>query len=531
VNSLPRPAPPDLATALLVVLFAWTAARFAWQPGLASLADDSVSYLVMAQVFSPWQAASAPVAEAFAREAFYPPLFPLVLAVFGASHDIARAHAVTALLLACWLPLFYALAARWLGGRWAALAATLALASLPALWIQAKAVLSEPLFGLLLLALFLVLEREGDDRGRRSLTAVLLAALVLTRSAALVAVAGYGLWAFARPGRDLRQRAIAALPAAAALAAYGAWVALRPAATSDDYLRIVAERSASILQAASVLAALGASAARQAVSMTEAWTGSLLIFWVEGSPVRPLLAGAVGALALAGLGLRFVAWKADAWMSAAYLATFLAWPFYDQMTRFLLPLVPVLLLYAFWALGEGARRLRRAPAGAQGVLALVVLSLTLPGLAFLQGRAKAEGGLAEIVDWYRTPDLDEARRRARVHLDLMADMEEIRRATGPQDRVMWVTPSYLALLAGRRGVAAPAAELGPDRYRLAVEQAAPDYVFLSVFHPRDTLRDAAWQAGRAALLGRAEVVHTRLNGEDGKVSSLLMKMPARRGSP
>jgi hypothetical protein len=35
----------------------------------------------------------------------------------------------------------------------------------------------------------------------------------------------------------------------------------------------------------------------------------------------------------------------------------------------------------------------------------------------------------------------------------------------------------------------------------------------------------------AALLGRAEVVQTRVNGEDGKTSSLLMKMPARRGNP
>jgi len=49
-----------------------------------------------------------------------------------------------------------------------------------------------------------------------------------------------------------------------------------------------------------------------------------------------------------------------------------------------------------------------------------------------------------------------------------------------------------------------------------------------VFHPRDTLSDAAWQAGLAALLGRAEVVQTRVSGEDGKVSSLLLRLPARR---
>jgi hypothetical protein len=262
--------------------------------------------------------------------------------------------------------------------------------------------------------------------------------------------------------------------------------------------------------------------------MAQAWTGSLLIFWVEGSPFRPALAAVLGALALAGLAWRFLTWKADAWISAAYLATYLAWPFYDQMTRFLMPLVPVLLLYAFWTFGEAARRLRRSPAGAQGVLALVVLSLTLPAAAFLQQRAKAGAPLAAIVDWYRTPALDEARRRARAQLDLMGDLDQIRRITQPQDRIMWVAPSYLALLAGRRGVAAPSAVLPPQSYLDAVELAHPDYIFLSVFHPRDTLSDAAWQAGLAALLGRAEVVQTRVSGEDGKVSSLLLRLPSRR---
>jgi hypothetical protein len=531
VNALRRPAAADLVAAALTLFFAWLAVRFAWQPGLASLADDSVSYLVMAQGFSPWQPAAPPVAEAFVREAFYPPLFPLVLALTGSGHSIARAHAVTALLLALWLPLCYVLARSWLGGRWAAFAATLALATLPTLWIQVKGVLSEPLFGALLLGLFIALDRMEEGRGKRALVAALLAALMLTRTAALIAVAGYGLWALLRPGQSLRARALAALPAAIGVLAYAAWVVVRPAATSDDYLRIIAERAGSISHASSVLAALGASIARQAASMSEAWIGSMVIFWPEGSVMRPLLAGVVALATLIGVALRFAAWKADAWMSVAYLATFLAWPFYDQMTRFLLPVVPVLLLYAFWTFGEAARRLHQAPTAAHGVLALLVLSLTLPALAFIQSRASTEGPLADMVDWYRTPALDEARRRARVHLDLMADFDNIGRVTGAADRVMWVAPSYLALLAGRRGVPAPASGLAPEQYRLAVEEARPDYVFLSVFHPRDTLSDAAWQAGVAALLGRADVVQTRMNAEDGKVSSLLLRMRTKGSSP
>ena len=47
-----------LAAGALTLAFAIACAAFVRQPTLATFADDSVSYLVMAQVFSPWQAAS-----------------------------------------------------------------------------------------------------------------------------------------------------------------------------------------------------------------------------------------------------------------------------------------------------------------------------------------------------------------------------------------------------------------------------------------------------------------------------------------
>src|SRR6185436_15195978 len=111
--------------------------------------------------------------------------------------------------------------------------------------------------------------------------------------------------------------------------------------------------------------------------------------------------------------------------------------------------------------------------------------------------------------------LTEARSRAQVHLDLFADMEEIKRLTAAGDRVMWVTPSYLALLADRRGVAAPRGELAPAAYRQAVRESGADYVFLSRYHPRDTIRTGAWQAGTGALAGNAKVVHLRTQATGG----------------
>ena len=109
-----------------------------------------------------------------------------------------------------------------------------------------------------------------------------------------------------------------------------------------------------------------------------------------------------------------------------------------------------------------------------------------------------------------------------MQIDLFADMEEIRKLTAAGDRVMWVAPPYLALLADRRGIAAPDPELAPAAYREAVRASGADYVFLSAYHPRDTLRDAAWQAGTRALTGHAKPVHVRAQ-PGGAVTSLLLQ--------
>ena len=516
-----RSAWPGIVAAALCALFALACMRFVWQPTLASFADDSVSYLVMAQVFSPYQAASPPVAAAFAREAFYPPLYPLLLALAGAAHHAAWAHAVTALLLAASLPFAYLLGCRWLGSRGAALAAVVCIALLPSLWVNSKGILSETLFCLLLVSTFLYLEK---DRTASWALALLLAAMALTRTAALPMLAGFAVWALTRHGIPLPERVRAVVPALAAVIAYGLWVLLRPSMTEDDYARILVERGQGFLEGpGGMLASLAASLLRQANALAEGWVGTLTLFWVEGQPLRPLLAGVVGALALGGLALRLARGRADGWMMAAYLATLLAWPFYEQMGRFLFPAVPVLVLYAFLAAGEALRRLARPAALAHALLAALLLTLSVPAMAFIYQRSQAVGPVVEMTEWYRTPDLARARSRSQVHLDLLDDMQAIRGLTQPQDRVMWVAPSYLALLAGRQGIAAPDARLGPEAYREAVRRSGADYVFLSRYHPRDTIRDTAWQSGIRALAADAKAVHTRTQDGGSIVSSILLK--------
>jgi len=517
---------PGAAAIAVTLLFAVSCAAFVWQPTLATFADDSVSYLVMAQVFSPYQAASPAVAAAFSREAFYPPLFPLVLALAGAAHDIARAHAATALMLAAALPFVYLLGVRWLGGRGSALAALACIALLPSLWINAKGILSEPLLCLLLVATFWALDRDESGAAAPWTTGCLMVAMALTRTAALPMIGVYALWAMSRRGAPLAARLRGVAPAAAALLAYGLWVLLRPSMTEDDYARILLEKGQGLFDGqGSFAAALGASVARQAHAIVEGWAGSLLLFWVEGQPTRFALASLIGVLSLAGLAIRIARGSADGWMTAAYLATLLAWPFYEQMERFLFPALPVLVLYAFFAAGEAMRAMARPRALAHAVVVGLILTLALPAMAFIRQRSQAPGAVTRITDWYRTPDLDRARRRAQTHLDLFDDMRAIGALTQAGDRVMWVAPSYIALLADRRALPAPDARLSPEAYREAVRKSGADYVFLSRYHPRDTIHDSAWQSGVRALSGEGKAVHTRTQDGGSVVTSILLRTP------
>ena len=510
----------DVAAALICALGAAGLSSFAAQHGLGTFADDSVSYVVMAQVLSPWREASEAVLSAFSREAFYPPLFPLLLGLVGAGHDLLVAHVATALVLAASLLPAYVLGCRWLGHKGSAAAVTAALVLLPAYWITSRGILSEPLFCLILLVLFLALE-EGGARRYLWVIAALMSALVLTRTSGVGMLAGYVVWALVagrRKGEWLRL----IVPAFLASAAYAAWLVFRPDQTGDVNAALAASWLHDVFSSPSPVGALAASVARQAAALSDAWLGSVLLFWVEGQPARPLIAGAIGILAISGLALRLLAGKPDAWMVLAYLGVHLAWPLYDQMTRFLFPVIPVLVLYATVALASALRATSRPSVNAAAIAAFALATLAGPGLAFMWQRAQWPGPQTGIVEWYRVPDLDAAKRRADVHLGLAADMERLATLTRPGDSIMWVAPAYISLLAGRHGIQAPH-HADPDRYREAVTAARPDFVLLTQFHPRDTIRDRAYRTGVAALTGMGEVVYARRDA-DGRAVSVLLKL-------
>ena len=530
---MPRAAHAILA--LIAIGAGAAAAAFAWQPGLASFHDDSVSYLVMAQAFSPWHAASAPVLAAWPHEK-YPPLFGLLLALVGAAYDWRWAHLVVAASFGAGVWLLGLHAARATAAASIGVAAALVYALLPGAWLNMKGILSEfPYMALTFGALVAHRRFTADPLlARASLLGALIAAAMLTRTigvALWAALACVETLAYLRARDAVRARRACAILGASA-AALLAWYVLRPAGGEDAYVQFggeVARRTAG-----EGLAWFASLAASNAAAIFNAWLNALVIYWGEATQPK-FLAGA----ALFAAGLAAIAWRAgrrelDAIYCAFFLAILVAWPFPGQMYRLALPVFPLILVALLWGIAQ-VLRTRLAPALAiRGACyaAIIPLAFCVPALFYIAQRANAGAtdktqGVQDIMEYYRIPFRPEAEAQAARQLRAFADMDRIRASTREGERVMAHGPAYVALMAGRHGVA-----LDPVRdaagLTAQVRHGGADYVYLSTIHPRDSAHRLGDPLAPAAYLAGVATLVWQRPGPDGSLEAALFDVRAIR---
>src|SRR5208337_4071826 len=75
---------------------------------------------------------------------------------------------------------------------------------------------------------------------------------------------------------------------------------------------------------------------------------------------------------------------------------------------------------------------------------------------------------------------------ATMELGVVEDMERIRAYTPESSRVMWVTPSYMALLANRRSASLDRSA-NAEALAKQVRSSRAEYIYLANVHPRDSL--------------------------------------------
>jgi hypothetical protein len=512
---------------MFAALVGIVAVCFSWQGGLASLYDDSESYLVMAQALSPWQSPSPSVLAAYASEP-YPPLFPLLLAICGGGQDWHVAHALVAVSFAASVFLLGVLA-RDIARSWlVAAAVVLVFAWMPGMWLNMKGILSEFPFTALTIAAVLQYRawQHRPDVAPTMMLGFLLAAAVLTRS---IGVALLGAILLVEAGVYLRQRdrrrlVNAALALTVAVAAAGLWHAMRPHAVDDPYRTAWTARL--------VLANLSA--------FLDAWLTALLVFWYEPLRLTFIVACGIGACGLIGSLWRSAQGEADAVYVLLFLGLLAAWPYPGQMYRLVLPVLPFLLMNAFW-LWQRLLAFRFDPERRDRLCiyaSALPLGLCIPATVLHVG-ARAHEPCEELVahhcetdiaEFYRAPSLATAKADARREIGVLADLERIRRTTPEQARVAWYVSDYVALLAGRTGVElrnVASAEILTARLKAQ----RPDYVYLTSVHPRDSAHRDGDPLSALATVLRYGDIEWRRDDTHGTLESVLVRIDRQRLPP
>ena len=523
----------NAALALLAALAAAVAVAFTWQAGLASLYDDSVFYLMMAQAMSPFGHASAAVLDAAPFDT-YPPFLPVLIALGGGAFDWRLAHALVALAFGASVFLLGRYARAVTGSAALGFAAALVYALMPGAWLNVKGILSEfPYMALSFgaLALYLGGGVAPPSKRRGIALGLLLAALLLTRSigvaliAAIAACEAWRWWRTRERARLVQLAWIVGLP----IAVQATWIVLRPSSGADAY----AEFGSRVAQAASLDWALSMARAN-ASALVDAWLNALLIFWGEWWKPKFLLAALIGAAGLGAMLWRALRGEADGLYFLGFLAIVLLWPFPGQMFRLALPVVPLVLVGALWAWQRLLARYtpdftHRAPWAAVLPLALCVP----PVVFYVFERARmpeeppSDWRKADIAEFYRVPSGPSAAANAVSQIEVFRDLDRIREATTENARVLWYSPAYVALLAGRHGARL---ERPADSAALAaqVRAAGASHIYLSNLHPRDSAHRLGHPLDPAPLAEPFTRVVWRRSSPGGELQAVLLEIDRAR---
>lgn len=457
----PPPAPPPrwpLAAALLALPAAFATLVLATlRTGETWKGGDFALYLMHARnlaaglpyaatrfVFDPASALMSPAAA--------PPGAPFLLlpAVLAGGGELRAAKIACVLYAAAALALTGLLVARRHGPAMAALL-TAALCANPVLLDRVDFIRSEPAF-MFCAALALLAADIAGGAGRRlwwGLAAAAAAAAILTRPIGIAVPLGFLAPALPQALASLRRRAPAAAARALAAPALAGAVSVLGAALVS---RALHADTATYLSFFTDLSARGLAAFVLEDARAYALGFAEILGLSLGPANPPLLLALVGLCALGA----WRAWRAPSPLELylpAYLIVLAVFPLHMEPTRYLLPVMPILVLYACLGARALAGRGTRVPLAAPAALLALCY---LPALAVHPLRAPPP--------W----PTDGA--------DSRAALAALRDTAPPAALVMARNPRIVAYLADRRAVAVPMTGL-PAALDEALARLRPAVVF------------------------------------------------------
>ncbi len=383
--------------------------------GLASFTGDAGSYLVLAQQWSPWQPGSAAVIATPPLHA-YPPGYPALLALTGASHNWWLAHLLNALCLGAALLLYKSMHAK------PGLFLVCVLIMIPGTLYTSFGIMSETLALLLLFCCLASSEKLMSSIAGALLLGLLLSATILTRSLMVALLPAIFLY---KPGRYSLVAIACALPTMLI------WQWFNPLSGLPSYLDDLPFHDVD----------LWLSVLRININqLPNAWS-----VYLAGPLSSP---GWIIANGLCFACLFFYTCRAAIMKNLAALTALmmlvivLLWP-YPTDYRFIHALVPLMLTQGLTA-SRGMRML---------IFGSIFTAAAVAQAEIFERRLSAEFGQAHQLEYYLLKDRQEAVERANTYRSIEQFLSASAQVIPENSRVATVKPTLYALISERAAVA------------------------------------------------------------------------------
>ena len=451
---------------------------FVAHEGLSTFASDSPYYLLMARYLSPWHEPSPAIIAAWPPMQDLPPLFPFILAISGAAYSYTFAHILTALFLLLSIPLIFIFGRSMFADHWQALIVVLIFCLSPAAWLNSLGILSENLY--LLLSLITLIMFDKADFSKKInlfLFGPLLALLILTRTIGVAMLAAFIILCIIRWRQRRIDRQYFVIPIFVALTVITLFQ-IHSATIPTQYI----DQLGDLFAANSEDTRLPWQIKRQLTAFSDAWLAGLMYHRNEQTVIAQSLLMPVGLLSLCGLLIRIKQLQFDAIYILFYLLILFIWPHPNHSTRFLYPVLCILIMYAFYAISFFIKHIDRANT-LLSLAMLLVLMTVLPTLSYTWHRYHIgkQWGYHQIAEFYNYPDVEQAKKSAAIRLAIFREIEHLGEITDPEAVIMYFEPAYIFLLANRISRKTAFKKNGGfyiKRYPDA------DYIYLTKLHPR-----------------------------------------------
>ena len=494
----------SVAALLLFVGLAAFLYFLCWNGVAAGFLSDDAIYLLMADSFRGARTGlSQGLIDYVMRQSLFPPLYPLLLAAFGAdSSELLRAHLVTTTTLIAGLAMYAIWVESQIRDRVGAIGLALVFALLPGTLIHSLDIYSEfPYLFLTLVACWLAGRTPGAARVSVVL-GVCVGLAVATRSAGLSLALALGIWL-------LRQRGSRILCFVLALAPALLWSAYKQWAYGN-HEGYGALWSALWLQFVQHPGYVWTYLQPQFGTL---WQGVLANFDLWQSRTTACVVAAVLLAAMVSWIRRLVAWRFDAWYVLIGAAMIIVYPYPGTFPRLVLPLLPIVLFYAYAEIRVGLGRaveIGGKPIVAYGLLA-IMLTIVAPSLFFLSDRmlepsAPLPADWKHTRYWLRPWRIDDVRKDVAFRANLVEALREVGQSVPEQDCVSSPHTAIGMLYARRVFVQPPAPSVDAREFDRRIRGCA--YVLLvpvkgeigkdiaEPFYPRERLATDSFETAR-----------------------------------